>query len=267
MPLVQALEHVASLKSPGGASGHAWMSALLDLVFPALCPVCERRLGAGRRDPLCGACWAALERIASPCCRVCGLPFGQLAPVEPAGKETAEHLCGRCRRQPPPYDHARSAARYAGVAREAVHAFKFGGRRAMAAPLGDLLVEAMACLPPRSPDLIVPVPLHARRARERGFNQSGLLARRLGQSLRCPVRADLLVRTAHTPPQTELSGEARRLNVRKAFAVRCPSALEGRHVILVDDVFTTGSTAAACARSLKRAGALSVVVLTVARAV
>jgi ComF family protein len=135
----------------------------------------------------------------------------------------------------------------------------------MAAPLGDLLVEAMAGLPAPGPDVVVPVPLHPRRERERGFNQSLLLAQRVGRALRCPVRADLLVRTMHTPPQTELSGDARRSNVRKAFATRQTGPLVGRQVILVDDVFTTGSTAEACARCLKRAGASSVVVLTVAR--
>jgi ComF family protein len=135
----------------------------------------------------------------------------------------------------------------------------------MAAPLGDLLVESMASLPAPGPDVVVPVPLHPRRERERGFNQSLLLAQRVGRALRCPVRSDLLVRTVHTPPQTELSGDARRSNVRKAFAARRPAPLAGRQVLLVDDVFTTGSTAEACARCLKRAGASSVVVLTVAR--
>jgi ComF family protein len=123
-----------------------------------------------------------------------------------------------------------------------------------------------ASLPVKDPDLVVPVPLHPQRERERGFNQSLLLALRLGHAWRLPVRADVLERTVATAPQTELSREARRTNVRGAFALRRPELVAGRHVIVVDDVFTTGSTVIALALCLKRGGASTVGVLTVARA-
>jgi ComF family protein len=177
-------------------------------------------------------------------------------------------LCGHCRERRPAFTYARSAASYGEIAREALHAFKFGGCRALASPLGDLLAAVgVASLPEASPELLVPVPRHPAREQERGFNQSLLLARRLGRAWTLPVRADVLVRTTATLPQTELDAQARRANVRGAFALRRPEVVAGRHVIVVDDIFTTGSTVTACAQSLRRGGARTVGVLTVARAI
>jgi ComF family protein len=152
--------------------------------------------------------------------------------------------------------------------REALHAFKFRGRRALAAPLGDLLVEAMeGRLPGGLPALVVPVPLHPRRERERGFNQASLLARRLGRAWRVPVRDDVLVRAVATPSQTELDAPARRANVRGVFRMRRPDLIAGRHVLLVDDILTTGATLSECARCLRAGGAAEIGALTVARVV
>ena len=157
--------------------------------------------------------------------------------------------------------------RYEDVAREAVHAFKFRGRRALAAPLAALLAEIDAtALPAGVPEVLVPVPLHPRRERERGFNQARLLAHRLGRSWGVPC-SDALARARATLPQAELSAEARRDNVRGAFALRRRSEVAGRHVALVDDVLTTGSTVLACARCLRDGGAATVGVLVVARAI
>ena len=183
-----------------------------------------------------------------------------------AERADAGPLCGACRRRPPAFTYARAAVRYEDVAREALHAFKFGGHRALAAPLGDLLVGAVdGRLPAGLPDLLVPVPLHPRRERERGFNQSRLLARRVGRAWGCPVREDVLVRAVATPSQTTLDGAARRANVRRAFRLRRPELVAGRHVLLVDDILTTGATVSECARCLEEAGPRSVGVLTVAR--
>jgi ComF family protein len=175
-------------------------------------------------------------------------------------------LCAACRGRPPGFDYARAAARYDGVVREALHAFKFRSRWTLAAPLADLLVEVVAGhLPDGIPDLLLPVPLHPRRERERGFNQASLLARRVGRSLGCPVRETVLARVVATRSQTELDAAARRANVRNAFAVRRPALVAGRHVVLVDDVLTTGATLSECARRLREAGASRVGALTVAR--
>jgi len=166
------------------------------------------------------------------------------------------------------FSYARAAASYGDRARQALHAFKFGGRRALAAPLGDLLAEiAVESLPYTKPDLIVPIPLHPARERERGFNQSLLLAQRLGRAWHCPVRADVLARPVARAPQVELSAEQRRANVRGVFVLRRPGVVAGRHVVIVDDVFTTGSTVTACAQVLRRGGAGVIGVVTVARAI
>lgn len=138
----------------------------------------------------------------------------------------------------------------------------------MADPLGDLVAElGLSALPGAPPDLLLPVPLHRRRERERGYNQALLLSRRLERAWGVPVAAGVLVRRGITAPQADLDAPARRRNVRGAFAVTNPEAIFGRHVVLVDDVLTTGATAGECARCLLRAGASTVGVLTVARTV
>ena len=175
-------------------------------------------------------------------------------------------LCGACRLRPPVFAYARAAAGYGDVVREALHALKFKGRRGLAAPLGDLLVEAVeARLPMGSPDLLVPVPLHPRRQRERGFNQASLLAHRLGRAWGLPVGDDVLVREVATASQTALEAAARRANVRSAFRLRRPELVAGRHVVVVDDILTTGATASECVLVLQTGGATPVGVLTVAR--
>ena len=249
------LEHVAPVAPRDADRWRQWATAALDLVFPPLCPVCDGILGAGRRDPLCGACWEGFERIAPPWCRCCGAPLG------------IEGLCGACRSRRPRFAYARAAVLYGDLVREAIHAFKFGGRRGLANPLGDLLAGlGLSALPGALPDALVPVPLHPRRARERGYDQALLLARRLERAWSVPVVADALLRAVPTQPQTDLDAAARRRNVRDAFAVRRPDLIAGRHVVLVDDVLTTGATAGECAHVLTRAGATTVGVLTVARA-
>jgi ComF family protein len=269
MPHMPSLEHPPALAPPAPAAPawRQWLTAALDLVFPPFCPVCAARLGPGRRDPLCGACWGALERIAPPCCRLCGLPFGVFAGG--ADEETSDaggRLCGDCRRRPPAWTYARAAARYGEHVRDALHAFKFGGRRALAAPLGALMAELGPALPLAAVDVLVPVPLHPRRLRERGFNQSWLLARRLAAAWGVTARSDVLARRIATAAQTELGAAARRLNVRDAFVVRRPELVTGRHVLLVDDILTTGATASECALALRSGGAVTVGLITVARA-
>ncbi len=255
MPVVPQLEHIAPVAPDSARGWRPWVTAALDLVFPPLCPVCDRMLGTGRRDPLCGACWEGLERLAPPWCRCCGAPLG------------VEGLCGACRIRRPRFAYARATLLYGDLVREAIHAFKFGGRRGLAYPLGDLLAGlGLSALPGAAPDVLVPVPLHPRRARERGYNQALLLARRLGRAWGVPVAADALLRAVPTLPQADLDAAARRRNVRGAFVVCRPEVIAGRHVVLVDDVLTTGATAGECAGNLYRAGAAAVGVLTVARA-
>ena len=236
----------------------SWVTAALDLIFPAHCPVCRTALGDQRRDPLCGACWAAIARVEPPWCILCGIPRPGLAAA-------AMTTCPACAMDRPSYDWARAAASYEGPLREALHAFKFGRKRALAQPLAALIAAQCGKDVVTDADVLVPVPLSSTRERERGFNQAALLADRLSRVLRLPARARWLVRTRATPPQSDLSAEERRTNVRDAFAAS--TAVAGHHVVVVDDVLTTGATAAACAVALKSAGARMVGVVTVARVI
>jgi ComF family protein len=238
---------------------NAWATAALDLLYPAVCPVCDQGLGPGRRDPLCRACWIAIERIAPPCCATCGQPWATLdptAPVTPA-------RCHACRAAPPPFDYARAAGVYGGCLRDALHELKFGGVRALARPLGALVLEQCGALLGPNVDALVPVPLARERERQRGFNQAMLLAAQLGAASGLPVRPGWLSRPRGTRPQTELTASERRTNVAQAF-VASPRAA-GAHVVLVDDIVTTGATVSECARTLRGAGARTVGVLAVAR--
>jgi ComF family protein len=247
----------------GGTAPGAWLTAALDLVFPARCPVCSQPLGDGRRDPLCGGCWNAIERIAAPWCTTCGLPFGTLEP--PAGPEALVARCGPCARQAPPFAWARAAGRYAGPLRDAIHALKFHGRRALARPLADLVLDQAGDAWSAGVAALVPVPLQAARERERGFNQANLIAERIGAATGVRVRGGWLSRTRATRPQADLTASERAVNVRRAFAAS--PAVNGLDVVVVDDVLTTGATVRDCARALAAAGARQVGVLAVARVI
>jgi competence protein ComFC len=204
-------------------------------------------------------------------CKRCGLPFPSSHALDSALAE-----CGVCRQDEPAFDGARSFGLYTGTLRQVVLRLKFSGDARLGKRMGELLAPAWNALP-RGDDcdlpVIVPVPLHPSRRRERGFNQSELLAEGLVRELGKlpgvtlpPVARSSLRRQRATPPQTGLSVAARRENLRGAFAVERPEDVRGRAIVLVDDVMTTGATLSACARALKRAGAARVLGLTLARA-
>ena len=237
----------------------SWATAALDLLYPALCPVCETTLGPGRRDPLCRACWTGIERIGTPCCGRCGLPLSFFATAVTA----IPSVCRACAAAAPAFDYARAAGVYAGPLRDALHAFKFGGKRALARPLADLVLEQCGGLLGPHVDALVAVPLTGAREQERGFNQAALLAAHLAAASGLPLKRRWLWRRRNTRPQTELTAGERRTNVVRAFAAS--SRAVGAHVLLVDDILTTGATVAECARPLRASGARTVGVLAVAR--
>lgn len=226
------------------------------LIWPQRSLITHRELpGPGPLEP---ELWSKLNFITGAQCRACGLPF-EIA-VEP------DQLCGACLVRLPAYDRARAALIYGDVSRDLVLGLKYQGRRDslvtlagwMSAAGADLLADA---------DLITPVPLHYFRLIRRGFNQSGWLAAALSRTSGVRLSVDALKRVRATPIQGNLSADARRRNVQGAFRVRGSriKLVKGRRIVLIDDVLTTGATAEACARTLKRAGAACVDVITLAR--
>lgn len=219
----------------------------LNLLYPPRCVGCHR-LGAC----FCAGCLEQIPRVEPPFCTRCG------------DRAAADGLCARCRISPLQIECIRSVAYFEGALREALHHFKYRGRTALAVPLGDLL--AMYWMQHALPaDVVVPVPLHAARLRERGYNQAALLARAMARRTGLALDEQTLVRQRATAPQVELDARQRQENVRDAF--RCSGrALVGKRVLLIDDVCTTGATLEACAVALYEEGARSVQALTVARA-
>lgn len=233
------------------------LMALADLLLPPVCIACRRRVGA--HGLLCGDCWTRIDFIAPPLCDRLGVPL----PYEAGGLS----LSAAAIADPPVYDRARAAARYSSTMRELIQGFKYGDRhegvplfgRWMAAAGAELLADA---------DVILPVPLYRSRLWSRRFNQSAMLAQAVGRLARVPVDCFLLAKVKRTPAQVGLSAAQRRKNVAGAFRVTAEKgALRGKRIVVVDDVITTGATAEACARVLKRAGAGRVDVLALARAV
>lgn len=240
------------------ATGFRWQS-LLSLVLPARCHTCRRHLRGEANPSFCLDCWDTISLIDGPCCPRCGKPFASAAALS----HSPGHLCGNCRERLPHFDQAVAAGWYEGVLAEAIHLFKYRGKTLLARPLGILLSDAMERFP--KVDCLVPVPLHPSRLREREFNQALLLCDSLKAESGLPVIHDGLERIRETPPQIGLSHKDRPRNVRRAFVPKRPERIEGRRIALIDDVLTTGATVNDCARALKRAGAESVCVLTVAR--
>jgi len=197
--------------------------------------------------------------VSSPLCPICGCPF--------AVEQGIDHPCGPCIVSPPPFVRARSAYCFEGPVRRLIHAFKYGGKVHLAPTLGLLTAVSLTGFAKEAaPHFIVPVPLHDRRLRERGFNQSQRLALFLSRSWAVPLSVDNLRRARWTDPQVGLAVAERKRNVRGAFSVAKPEIFEKKRLLLVDDVFTSGSTVTECSRTLKQTGAEQVWVLTVARA-
>ena len=232
-------------------------SGFFSLIFPDECRLCELPLREVSRIPVCRACLLKPEPLAAEYfCVQCRSAFRNSFPLDEQG------LCGLCRRGVRGFDAAYSYGFYEDQLRALIHLFKYGRVQTLAKPLGRLLALAL----PRDQkfDLIVPMPLHWRKRWQRGFNQSALLASEIGRRSNLPVK-DALRRVRFTATQAGLTNAKRRLNVSGAFRAREGNALEGKQILLVDDVMTTGATAASCARALKIAGARHVTLLTVAR--
>jgi len=225
------------------------LRALPGLLFPQRCPVCNTDAHDSSALPLCLGCWSSITPYRGPACRQCGLPT------------ISEHtdLCHNCIADPPVFRRAISYGIYEGVLKEAIHLLKFNRHRRLAKPLARLLAD----LDLPEADVIVPVPMHIRQLRQREFNQTALIAKHLSRIIDIPLEIDALRKTRETSAQIDVDREERLRNLRKAFAAS--ESVQGRHILLVDDVITTGATVRECARVLAKAGAAEITVMALAR--
>lgn len=229
----------------------------LDYALPPRCPGCGVIVDAD--DAFCLTCWSGMRFLGAPCCARCGVPFEF---DQGAGAE-----CGACLADPPPFDSARSVLAYGDVARAVALRLKYGRRIGLARLIAGQMARHVPALEGSALEraVIVPVPLHRWRLWWRGFNQSALIARHLARLTALAVDHHALLRTRRTLPLRGMTPKARAKAVKGAFALAPGHGLEGRAVLLIDDVHTSGATAAACARALKRGGAASVHLLCWAR--
>ena len=237
-----------------------------DWLYPPRCRACAAQIVGGDAEYFCGECWAKIQRVGHPLCNFCGRPF-----PDASGDD---HVCAACITRPPQFVQARAWACYPREAseehplRQAVQKFKYGRKVSLGKPLGRLMARGCGeFLQGCDADLIIPVPLHPKRLRWRGFNQAVLLAREISRAYAVPMDPFLLRRVKETAPQTQLTEEERRRNVRSAFALAPGPAVAKKNVLLVDDVYTSGATVNECSRTLTKGGARQVFVLTLARAV
>jgi ComF family protein len=234
----------------------------LELVYPPRCSLCQAFLTDGKGGVIhfCDACLNSLVKISSPRCPVCGIPF--------VSKVEEDHLCGECLKKRPYFDALAAPYLYEGGIMHAIHQVKYQGKTHIAESLGGLLAPfARERFGETKGFLMMPVPLHPRRLRERGFNQSLVLAGSVGPVLGTRLDFMSLRRVKYTQPQTGLKRDERQRNVKGAFGIGGSPDMKGKTVILVDDVATTGNTLNECARVLKKAGCDRIYCLTLARAV
>ncbi|MCX8117406.1 MAG: ComF family protein [Desulfobacterota bacterium] len=231
---------------------------LLQFLLPSQCVVCERFLEV-EQEGFCPECFSQIRWIGPPFCTCCGMPF--------PSEEIESHLCGPCLTEKKYFTMARASGSYEGPLREAIHRWKYEGRDNLTPFLGEILVGTFhRYWDVSSFDLLLPVPLHPKRLRERGFNQALLLAKHLHRRTRIPYKKGLLRKRIATPPQIQLSGKEREKAVKGSFVIRDEEAIEGRRILLIDDVYTTGATVNECSKLLRRGGAERVDVLTLAHA-
>ena len=230
---------------------------LLDFLYPRNCIYC------GISSPetfrfICWDCWSDATRVVAPFCELCGDPV--------AGAVDHDFICYACSSEPPSFDRARSAARYEGAVGEALRQLKYEKGFWMGPDMAKVMKNCLiAEYSVEEFDLVVPVPLHHVRRRDRGYNQSAVLAKELAELLGYRMDSGVVRRIRGTMTQTNLTATQRLSNVKNAFESRNEKRLAGKRVLLVDDVMTTGATVNACAKALKKGGASSVYVLTVAR--
>ncbi|SEM34569.1 comF family protein [Syntrophus gentianae] len=238
---------------------NSFFKAIFDLLFPPRCLSCQNLLISGEEQGFCPDCQTRISFLFPPFCQICGSPL-------PAGVQSS-NICHRCTVSAPPFEICRSVGRYDSVLMEAIHALKYQRKIPAGVVLGKILSAHVANLLPFGDyDRIIPVPLHKKRLRKRGFNQSLILARAMARDFSLPLDFQSLKRRVHTDPQIGLGRKQRETNVREAFECVRRDQIANSRILLIDDVYTTGSTVRECSRVLLEGGAKSVAVATVARA-
>lgn len=228
----------------------------LNLLFPPSCSSCKKMTESNDR-PLCAECFSQLKFIKPPHCTCCGRTFS-------SGKDN--HLCGDCLKSSWHFEKARSIFVYEEIIAGLIHRLKYSGDMTGLETFQYLSRQSPLLHELSTPDFILPVPLHIKRLRHRGFNQALLLAKTVFPGEKEKIRHDILLRQMNTATQTGLSGKERRRNLKNAFIVQNHSEITGRNILILDDVFTTGTTVRECAKTLKKAGCERVEILTICRA-
>jgi ComF family protein len=244
--------------------------AIISIFFPADCRICEHFLAHVSRIPICRDCLSSFRTLPAGVCEICGHPIENPPTVAGAaaayGTDKLRMVCPRCRTRTYSFDCARSYAFYDAALVRAILMLKFDRIEPLGVWFAHRLEEVVKLDLRLRADVVVPVPLHPRRQKERGYNQADLIAKPLAKQLGLPYRSSLLVRTRPRPEKHLLTLRERWESVRGAFATSRSSRVDNLRVLLVDDVLTTGATLDACAKVLREAGAKSVIGLTVARA-
>ncbi|MDI7260130.1 MAG: ComF family protein [Thermodesulfobacteriota bacterium] len=231
---------------------------LFRFLLPPQCHCCERFLEEGQQG-ICPDCLSKIQWITPPFCTICGIPF--------VSREVENHPCGACVTREKYFTIARALGHYEGPLREAIHRWKYEEKTHLTTFFGGQLAEGLRRYwDPKSLDFLIPVPLHPKRLRERGFNQVLLLVKELSRRTGIPYQKGLLQKKRPTVPQIDLSGTEREKGVKGSFHIQRKEEVEEKKILLVDDVFTTGATVNECSKVLLTAGAKRVDVFTIAHA-
>jgi ComF family protein len=238
---------------------------LLNIVFPLDCKICEKPIRESKGYSICEDCLKTIELIERPYCIKCGKP---LIPTD-FFKQSREILCLDCKIKKYSFKFSRSTGIYDKVLKKSIHLFKYYREKKLAKPLGKLMVDYLLKNNEfeNKLDLIIPVPLHKNDFKKRGFNQSVLLGKVVGDYFSIPIRENILVKKKLTPFQINLSKKEREKNILRAFSVEKPEEIKEKNILILDDVFTTGATVEECAKELTKAQAKNIFVLTLARTV
>lgn len=237
----------------------------IDFLAPPRCPSCEDIVWSSKPKFWCPSCWEnSIPWLNKPFCTKCGTPFR----VFPDRISQDNGFCSECLSDPPEYDMIRSACLYEGIVTKLIVNLKYRKWLFYVPPLGEILEKAfLTWFSEEHPDFIIPVPMHIQRLKDRGFNQSLLLAKELAKKVKIPCKHNIVMKVRNTTPQTKLNRTERKRNLRQAFIVSESAKvyIKDASVLIVDDVITTGTTILECAKVLKKAGAARVIGISVAR--